>query len=224
MTADELRIDFCGDVRVVPPGASITFGRAGDIQIDETRFLHRILGEFTTRHGLWWVENVGSSISFTINDRATTSFAKVAPGTALPLGFEASTVRFEAGGRSYELDVEQARQPHARPSADTDLPVDATELTTTTSSLPLTDEQRQLLEALAAPVLAGTSLPTNREIASSLGWTITKYNRKLDGLCSKYTKAGITGLRGSSDQLATDRRLRLAQHVIDAGIVGGSDA
>ena len=48
---------------------------------------------------------------------------------------------------------------------------------------------------------------------------MTKFNRKLDGLCAKYSKAGVAGLHGSSDRLAKDRRTRLAEHVVEAGIV-----
>ncbi len=220
----DLRVDFCGDVRSIEAGARLSFGRAADIVIDENRFLHRVLGEFDHRSGLWWIANVGTSISLAVHDRLSTSFTRVAPGSAVPLAFDLASIRFDAGGRAYEIDVEVVRRDA---TDDTDGRRDApsgvddpAEMTTTTSSLPLTDEQRELLEALAAPLLAGDdSLPTNREIANALGWTITKFNRKLDGLCTKYAKAGVTGLRGSSDQLAKDRRMRLAEHVIDAGIV-----
>ena len=246
MSAD-LHVEFCGEIHTSQPGASLTFGRAADIIIDDNRFLHRVLGAFVHRDGLWWIDNVGSNT------------ARIAPGSSMPLVFTSSTIRFDAGGSNYELAVDLVTRatdhPHttASPIAldregetpddvdddgidddgiDDDGTGDATnddggiddeiaaEMTTTTTSLPLTDEQRQLLEALAAPLLAGAdALPTNRQLAASLGWTITKYNRKLDGLCAKYARAGITGLRGSSDQLATDRRLRLAEHVIDSGIV-----
>ena len=67
-------------------------------------------------------------------------------------------------------------------------------MTTTASSLPLTDEQRLLLVALAEPRLrdvpGSEQMPTNRQIAHMFGWTITKFNRKLDGLCIKYAAAG----------------------------------
>ena len=48
-------------------------------------------------------------------------------------------------------------------------------------------------------------------------------NRKLDGLCIKYAAAGIGGLRGSSDLLARDRRVRLTDHVVHAGIISAAD-
>ena len=85
-------------------------------------------------------------------------------------------------------------------------------------------EQRLLLVALAEAQLRDPSavldLPTNRQIAASLGWTITKYNRKLDGLCVKFAAHGVSGLRGSTRSRATapaprrprSRRVRLADH------------
>jgi hypothetical protein len=80
--------------------------------------------------------------------------------------------------------------------------------------------------ALCEPRLRGDTaneLGTNRQIASRLGWTITKFNRKLDWLCQKYAAAGVSGLRGSSDLLARDRRLRLVEHALDAGVVTARD-
>ena len=59
--------------------------------------------------------------------------------------------------------------------------------------------------------------------ATCFGWTITKFNRKLDGLCRKYAAAGVGGLRGSSDLLARDRRVRLVDHVVHAGVISAAD-
>ena len=96
---------------------------------------------------------------------------------------------------------------------------DPDERTATTSHIPVTPDQFALLVALATPVIRDDPLPTNRQTAASLEWTVTKFNRKLDGLCAKYSKAGVAGLHGSSDRLAKDRRTRLAEHVVEAGIV-----
>ena len=71
--------------------------------------------------------------------------------------------------------------------------------------------------------MSSNELPTNRQIAARLGWTITKYNRKLDWLCQKYASAGVSGLRGSSDLLARDRRVRLVEHALDTGVVTAAD-
>jgi hypothetical protein len=229
----ELIVEFVGDERVLAPGQELTFGRAGDLAIDDNRYLHRLLGRFSWSAGVWWLSNLGSSIPLTVSDSAGPSFSKVAPGTSVPLSFESSLVTFEAGGCNYELAVELAGAGLSSDGLDTD-PVDATdvegwsaEVTTTASSLPLSAEQRLLLVALAEAQLrdpsASLELPTNRHIAHELGWTITKYNRKLDGLCVKFAGGGVSGLHGSSDSLARDRRSRLVDHAVNAGVVTSDD-
>ncbi len=222
----ELRVEFCGEEYSASADKPLTFGRSADIDIDENRFLHRTLGEFRMRNGLWWLHNVGSAIALSLVDDATTSAAKIAPGSSMPIAFEASTLRFEAGGVSYELSLDvvgslgaEMDVGEAQHHVD-----DEAEKTTTTANLPLTEDQFALLVALAKPVMDNVAnLPTNRELARDLGWTVTRLNRKLDGLCAKYAKAGVSGLHGSTDRLAKDRRLRLAEHAIHAGIVSADD-
>ncbi len=217
----ELIVEFIGDERVLAPDESLTFGRAADLVIDDNRYLHRVLGRFSCANGVWWLSNLGSSIPLTVSDTASPSFSRVAPGASMALSYESSTITFEAGGSNYEIAVDVADGG----------PIDAgdsttgwsDEVTTTASSLPLSAEQHLLLVALAEAQLrdsaAAIELGTNRQIAHRLGWTITKFNRKLDGLCVKFAAAGVSGLRGSSDQLARDRRLRLVDHAVNAGVV-----
>lgn len=225
----ELRVEFCGEEYSASQHQTLTFGRAADIVVDDNRFLHRVLGEFRFANGLWWLHNVGSSIGLALNDDSSTSSARIAPGSSLPIPYEAATLRFDAGGTSYELsldvigsdidddDLDDLAEQRPEETADPE------ERTATTSHIPLTDDQFTLLVALATPIARDAPLPTNRLIAASLGWTVTKFNRKLDGLCAKYSKAGVAGLHGSSDRLAKDRRTRLAEHVIEAGIVTLAD-
>jgi hypothetical protein len=223
----DLVVEFAGDERVLSPGDDLSFGRSGDLVIDDNRYLHRSMGRFAWASGMWWVANTGTSIPLRLVDANGPSYTKVAPGATVPLVFETATLTFEAGGRPYELRTELLVDSpwfdvpgDEAPDAAVDL-----EATTTTGSLPLNDEQRLLMVALCEPYLRdGTrELPTNRQLASRLGWTITKFNRKLDWLCQKYASAGVSGLRGSSDLLARDRRLRLAEHAIDAGVITDAD-
>ena len=227
----DLVVEFVGDERVLSPGDELTFGRSADLVIDENRYLHRLIGRFTWANGMWWLVNTGSSIALRLADARGPSYAKVAPGATVPLAYETAVLTFEAGGRPYELhlellvdtpwfDVDPGAAGHVAAGA-----VDL-EATTTAGSLPLNDEQRLLLVALCEPWLDDSSaneLPTNRQIAARLGWTITKYNRKLDWLCQKYASAGVSGLRGSSDLLARDRRVRLVEHALDTGVVTAAD-
>ncbi len=223
----ELIVEFVGDERVLVPGDELTFGRAGDLAIDDNRYLHRLLGRFSWSGGVWWLANLGSSIPLTVSDTTGPSFSRVAPGATLALSFESSVVAFEAGGCSYELTVDLADSGFDSVAGADSPEVWTGEVTTTASSLPMSAEQHLLLVALAEARLRDPSsaadLPTNRQIASRLGWTITKYNRKLDGLCVKFAAAGVSGLRGSSDALARDRRVRLVDHAVHAGVVTADD-
>ena len=226
---NDLVVEFAGDERVLTPGDELTFGRSADLVIDENRYLHRLIGRFAWTNGMWWLANTGSSIALRLADADGPSYAKVAPGTSVPVTFETSVLTFEAGGRPYELRLEQLVDgPLFAAGDDVSGAFEGIDLeaTTTTGSLPLNDEQRLLLVALCEPFLDDTGaneLPTNRQIASRLGWTITKFNRKLDWLCQKYANAGVSGLRGSSDLLARDRRVRLVEHALDAGVITPAD-
>jgi hypothetical protein len=227
-----LAVEFCGDQRVLAQGEELTFGRSAALVIDENRYLHRVVGRFSAANGLWWLANVGSSIPLTVSDAGGPSFARLAPGRNMVLSFDSCTIGFEAGGATYELLVDVLSTPDSDEDEDEDPdevadPAWSGEVTTTASSLPMSAEQRLLLVALAEAQLrdpaAALDLPTNRQLASSLGWTITKYNRKLDGLCVKFATHGVSGLRGSSDALARDRRLRLVDHSVHAGVVTAED-
>ena len=85
------------------------------------------------------------------------------------------------------------------------------------------DEQYALLERLAALRAGGpitvNDLPSNRELARDLGWTVSKLTRKLDNLCLKLDRAGVTGLVGDSAETAKIRRLRLADVALEHGLV-----
>ena len=193
----DLIVEFVGEERALSPGDELTFGRSADLVIDDNRYLHRTVGRFAWSGGLWWLINTGSSVALRLADANSPSYTRVAPGATVPLSFETARLTFEAGGSNYEVGLELVTDP-ALPDSVVDIPDDdAAERTTLATSLPLNDEQRLLLVALAAPVLrAGsidTELSTNRQIASQLGWTITKFNRKLDGLCKKYADAGVSG-------------------------------
>ena len=195
----DLVVEFVGDERVLTPGDELTFGRSADLVIDDNRYLHRVLGRFGWANGTWWLSNVGSAIPLAMADTDSPSFVRVAPGATVPIPFGSATLGFEAGGRTYELRVEVLSElsGFGLDPAAVDTDADGAERRvddTTASSLPLTDEQRLLLVALAEPRCAtrqaASELPTNRQIAHMFGWTITKFNRKLDDLCIKYAAAG----------------------------------
>ncbi len=92
----------------------------------------------------------------------------------------------------------------------------------------LTPDQKLLILVLAENVLrrgnrgAGT-IPASADAAARLGWSITKFNRKLDNVCDKLTRNGIRGLHGAADRLATSRRARLVEYALAARLVDQSD-
>lgn len=218
----ELEIDYCGDVTLLAEGDALEFGRGADLDIDENKFLHRRLGRIFERRGQWWLANLGRSIPITVHDRTSRSEATVAPGTEFHLVYPDAVLRFSAGPTTYEIDL---RQPKPAPSPDLDqgVPTD----TITVSDLPLTVDQRLLIVVLAEPALADPiakfRLPTNREAAHRLDWKITKFNRKLDNVCEKLTKRGVTGLHSGGGAVASDRRTRLVQYAISTGLVTSTD-
>lgn len=222
----QLIVEFVGDRRVLSPGDELTFGRAADLVLDHNPNLHRVLGRFSWASDLWWLTNVGSAIPVTLADEHGASSLKVAPGASVSITFDEARLTFDAGVAAYELRLQQLGGPSIQPVADSRTAPDA-EATNMPASLPLTDEQRLLLVALAEHELrdlpSGRGMGTNRQIAARLGWTVTKFNRKLDRLCRRFAGAGVAGLVGDSSTLARDRRLRLVEHALHAGVISRAD-
>jgi hypothetical protein len=223
-----LRIDFIGEITEVEPGAELTFGRQADLHIDDNRHLHRVLGRFWSRGDAWWLTNEGRAITIQIADADSRSNVMLAPGSEIALSFPNSILRFRAGITDYEVTVRVPdRDAEDGDAEDDPLEADDSDLDTIAlGDLMLTNEQRLLLLALAEGTLrdphSNDELPTNRAVARRLGWSITKFNRKLDNLCDRFSKLGVGGLRGSIDQLATDRRRRLVEHAVESGLIARS--
>lgn len=218
-----LRVELAGDSWSVSPDLGLTFGRDADLVVDSNRYLHRRLGTFRCRDGVWWLINVGSAIKLEVLDCGSPSALSLAPGTSTPLPFTECWVRFSAGPTPYELHV-------SIPGVDRPQPDDRIDDGSTTigaSTVSLNEEQRDLLVALAEHRMRRTAptqeMPTNREVAARLGWTITKYNRKLDNLCSKFDRLGVAGIKGDLGGMAVSRRERLVDHVVTAGIIRPQD-
>lgn len=230
-----LTVDLAGEiVELMPPTLDgdgplqTTFGRVADIEVDTNRYLHRRVGAFRWRRGGWWLHNLGSAIVLEVADLASASRVSVAPGAAVPLSFARSIVRFQAGPSTYELLLNQSVLTAPTDTWADDDDDEDDEPTVTSSSVPLNTEQRLLLAGLAqrrlrdpgAPV---SSLATNREVTEHLGWTKTKFDRKLDNLCVKFANRGVPGLVGGQGSTAALRRERLIDHVLVVGLIGPDD-
>jgi hypothetical protein len=227
----ELTVDFVGDRHVVEPGGAFTFGRAADLVIDEENlYLHRVVGRFVWHDGLWWIENHGQHVELDVeSDTGVRAHLPVREADAAPVGAplvgSRSAIRFAVGGFRYELDAFHGGVPV--PALDPLAP--AGRETSQFGRVELTDDERILLAALAEPVLRDVAaagpdrLPTNREVAARLGWSQTKFNRKLDYLCVRLAKVGVRDLQGGRGAEALNRRWRLVEHAVAARLVTVED-
>jgi len=219
----DLTVEFAGEYFTVSPGDSFTIGREGDLALDDNRFLHRHFLSIEQTGGLWWLVNIGARLSATVTDLDGRVQAQLAPGARLPIVFGVTAVVFSAGPTTYELSV-HTTQPAFRETRP-DLGVDGV---STIGAVPLTASQKLLIIALAEPVLRrdGTGmseLPTSVKAAQRLGWTLTRFNRKLDNVCDKLDRQGVPGLRGGVSSSATNRRVRLVEHAVASRLVSRDD-
>ena len=66
-------------------------------------------------------------------------------------------------------------------------------------------------------------LPRNADAAARLGWTLTRFNRKLDNICYKLDRIGVKGMRGGPRSHASYRRTALVDYALTARIVTVED-
>jgi len=221
-----LRIDFAGEIHDLGPGDELTFGRSvrNDLVIDEDNVrLHRRFGRVYHRDSGWWLANTGSKLPLTVLDRESRSRVELTPGRDAALTFAHSTITFSAGTTSYEILVDIQGPDDAL----NDLTDDATTTGLTIDQIPLVGEQRLLAVGLCEVALRnphqGVSLPSNKAVANRFGWPMTTFNRKLDRLCRRYADQGVPGLVGKPGQLATDRRRKLVEHLINTSEITEAD-
>lgn len=218
-----ITINFCGEIHEVTPDREFVIGREGDLEIDDNPYLHRRFLSLRFEGGLWWLSNDGSRISATVSSRGDGLQAWLPPNAKLPLVFGETAVVFAAGPTTYQVDISSSSptfagaRPTLAPSGDS-----------TIGDLPLTRSQRALIVALAAPLLLRegsqtSAIPSSAEAAARLGWSITKFNRKLDNVCEKFDRIGVAGLRGGSKGAATSRRARLVEYAMAARVVTADD-
>lgn len=221
-TADTVTVEFAGEYFTVASGGRFTIGREGDLAIDDNLFLHRHFLEISHTDDLWWLANIGSRLTASVTDHSGGVQAWLSPGARLPLVFEGTTVVFSAGPTTYEL-VLHATRPAFRATRREVSGGDST-----IGDVPLTASQRLLILALAEPQLLrdGTGMseiPTSANAAARLGWTVTRFNRKLDNVCDKLDRVGVPGLRGGQRSFATNRRARLVEYAIATRLVTRED-
>ncbi|MFE6997784.1 hypothetical protein ACFVAE_17630 [Microbacterium sp. NPDC057659] len=218
----QVTVEFAGEYFPVLAGGRFTVGREGDLAIDDNLFLHRHFLDISEEQGLWWLANVGTRLSASVTDASGGVQAWLSPGARLPLVFARTTIVFSAGPTTYELVV-HSTQPKFRPVRQELLDGDST-----IGEVPLTLSQKLLVVALAEPMLRrdGTgmsAIPSSAAAAERLGWTVTRFNRKLDNVCDKFDRIGVPGMRGGVRSGATNRRARLVEYAVTSRLVTRDD-
>jgi hypothetical protein len=220
-----LAIEFAGEwFRPSDESAPFDIGREGDLAIDDNPYLHRRFLRIAREDAIWWLSNVGSLISATVCDAGGGVQSWLPPGNRLPMVFPTTSIVFTAGPTTYEITVQLDNAPyHEIRSEDGD-----DSGATTIGAISFTKSQKQLIVALAEPMLKreGTGLseiPSSALAARRLGWASTRFNRKLDNVCEKLDRIGVKGLRGGPGALATNRRARLVEYAVASRLVTQAD-
>lgn len=217
-----LYLEFCGEELNLTRGDSLTFGRTGDLVIDDNPYMHRVVGRFRNAEGVWWLENRSKRQMIELRDLTGPSTLTLAPRRSAAVVFGEFICRFSAGPTTYELNGALESFEWEQDLLG-DQGLDSTE-TMDWGRVEINDDQRHLLlvlceQYLLEPQLIDAPVISNRQAAVRLGWSITKFNRKLDHLCEKLQRAGVPGLHGDLGGNAVDRRRRLVDHALTAPLV-----
>lgn len=218
-----LKIEFCGEWYSVDPADDFFVGREGNLAIDDNPYLHRQFLRIYSDHDMWWIGNVGNLLSATVTDASGAVQAWLSSGARLPLVFQTMNVMFSAGSTTYDFSI------HAEDDYFSTTPFASTTISSTTiMPVTLTVTQKQLILSLAEHVLTQSvpgrgSVPASADAAGRLGWSMTTFNRKLDNVCDKLDKVGVSGLRGGKGKLANNRRARLVEYAVATHLVSVED-
>ncbi len=216
-------IEFCGTTIIVDH-QPFTIGRHADFVIEDgNRFLHRQFLAVASQQGVWLLANIGDQLTATVSDVEGRLQACLAPGAVLPVVFARTRVRFTAGPTNYEFTIRLAAPSFAAGRIEQQCSGDPT-----IGRVPMTPDQLRLVLALAEPALRGggrtaAAMPSSGDAARRLGWTTTKFNRKLDNVCQKLAAQGVRGLHGDAGRLASNRRARLVEYALAIRLVTRDD-
>ncbi len=221
-------VEFCGEEFTAPLDAPLTIGRVADVEIDDNPYLHRVFLQVHREHDLWWLTNVGSTLTATVGDRKGLFQAWLSPGARIPLALEAFTVWFTAGPTTYDFDITVDDATFTSIVTEPELEPEDSPGETTVGRVSMTPDQKLLVIALCESFLRTTyagqgQIPSSAQAAERLGWTTTKFNRKLDNVCQKLADAGTRGLHGGPGKLASNRKARLVEHALSTRMVTEAD-
>ena len=221
-------VEFCGEEFQASEDVPLTIGRVADVEIDDNPYLHRVFLQVHREHDLWWLTNVGSNLTATVGDRQGLFQAWLSPGARIPLALEAFTVWFTAGPTTYDFDITVDDATFTSIVTEPELEPEDSPGETTVGRVSMTPDQKLLVVALCESFLRTTyagagQIPSSAQAAARLGWTTTKFNRKLDNVCQKLADAGTRGLHGGPGKLASNRKSRLVEHALSTRMVTEAD-
>jgi hypothetical protein len=221
-----LKVLFCGEEFPVVAGRQLTIGRCGDVEIDDNPYLHRNFLVVLEQDGLWWLSNVGSTLTATVADDTGLLQAWLAPGARIPLALNRFLVWFTAGPTTYDFEI-IVDEPLNVSTASEIVELDSTGEMTVGRVL-FTPDQKLLMVALCEGSLSrsrpgSSQIPSSAAAAARIGWTLTRFNRKLDNVCQKLADAGTRGLHGGIGNLASNRKSRLVEHALSTRLVTAHD-
>ena len=221
-------VDFCGEEFPATDTAPLTIGRVADVEIDDNPYLHRVFLQLHREHDLWWLSNVGSTLTATVADKKGLFQAWLSPGARIPLALEAFTVWFTAGPTTYDFDILLTDTPFVSVETAAEPEPEESGAQTTVGRVSMTPDQKLLVVALCEGFLRSSyagagQIPSSAAAAERLGWTVTKFNRKLDNVCQKLADAGTRGLHGGPGKLASNRKARLVEHALSTRMVTEAD-
>jgi len=226
MTDPGVKVLFCGEEFRAVTGRQLTIGRSGDVEIDDNPFLHRRFLAVLEEGRLWWLSNVGSTLTATVADDTGLFQAWIAPGARIPLALNRILVWFTAGPTTYDFEI-VVDNPAFVSGGAPPVPVDYSgEMTV--GPVSFTPDQKLLMVALCEGLLSRSypgsgKIPSSAVAAARIGWTLTRFNRKLDNVCQKLADAGTRGLHGGIGNLASSRKSRLVEHALSTRLVTADD-
>ena len=179
-------------------------------------------------HELWWSSNVGSTLTATVADKKGLFQAWLAPGARIPLALEAFIVGFTAGPTTYDFDIVLTDTAFVSVEIAAELEPEDAGAEIIVGRVSMTPDEKLLVVAwcegfLRSSYAGAGQIPSSADAAERLGWTVTKFNRKLDNVCQKLADAGTRGLHGGPGKLASGRKARLVEHALSTRMVAESD-
>ncbi len=185
LVATQLKVGFAGEEWDV--SERLTFGRSGDIELDNNLYMHRLIGEFFVEDDVWWLRNLGARIYLTAVAVDGTRL-ELPPTSMQALASPSGVVRFNAGPTHYELDFAIAG---LRSPAVDDRPTVGEN--TTQAAVLLTPREVDFLVTFGRSRLLGfeAEVPTYAEVATTWGVATKTVDNTMQSLRRKLRSAGL---------------------------------